>query len=107
LPKQPSQVFPDYLNHTSGQLLVQPYLNSVSLAQAAGLPFIMFETNTASCGGFLGVSDSFGAALWGIDYGLQMAYSNFSEALFHVGGVDDYYNVRAGLPFEVFVSIKL
>lgn len=56
-------------------------------------PFIMFETNTASCGGFPGISDSFGAALWGVDYGLQMAYSNFSGALFHVGGQSVFYNV--------------
>jgi hypothetical protein len=56
-------------------------------------PFLMFETNTASCGGFPGISDSFGAALWGADYGLQMAYSNFSGALFHVGGQGAFYNV--------------
>lgn len=53
----------------------------------------MFETNTASCGGFPGISDSYGAALWALDYGLQMAYSNFSEALLHVGGQNVYYNV--------------
>ena len=55
----------------------------------------MFETNTASCGGFPGVSDSFGAALWAIDYGLTMAVSNFSHALLHIGGQNVYYNVRA------------
>lgn len=54
----------------------------------------MFETNTASCGGFNGVSDSFGAALWALDYGLQMAYSNFTGALLHIGGMDVSYNVR-------------
>ena len=54
----------------------------------------MFETNTASCGGFPGVSDSFGAALWATDYGMTMAASNFSGALLHVGGQDDTYNVR-------------
>lgn len=54
----------------------------------------MFETNTASCGGFPGISDSFGAALWAVDYGLQMAASNFTNALLHVGGQDVYYNVR-------------
>jgi hypothetical protein len=53
----------------------------------------MFETNSASCGGFAGISDSFGAALWLLDYGLQMAYSNFSGALVHVGGQNVYYNV--------------
>jgi len=54
----------------------------------------MFETNTASCGGFAGISDSFGAALWALDFGLQMAYSNFSGALLHVGGQSVFYNVR-------------
>jgi hypothetical protein len=93
-PQDPQTVFSNYLNHTSGQSIVGPYLNSSSLAQQAGKPFIMFETNSASCGGFPGVSDSFGATLWALDYGLQMAYSNFSGALLHVGGEDDYYNVR-------------
>ena len=65
------------------------------LAQQAGKPFLMFETNTASCGGFPGVSDSFGAALWALDYGLQMAYSNFTGALLHVGGQSDTYNVSS------------
>jgi hypothetical protein len=90
--KDPQTEFPNYLNHTAGKALVAPYLNSSQIAQAAGKPFLMFETNTASCGGFPGISDSFGAALWALDYGLQMAYSNFSGALFHVGGQNVYYN---------------
>ena len=42
----------------------------------------MFETNTASCGGFAGISDTYGAALWGIDYGMQPTYGNFTNGLF-------------------------
>jgi len=61
----------------------------------------MFETNTASCGGFPGLSDSFGAAMWALDYSLQMAYSNFSGALLHVSGEDVYYDVSC------FVDYKL
>ena len=52
----------------------------------------MFETNSASCGGFVGISDSFGAALWGLDYAMQMAFANFSASLFHVGGQNVFYN---------------
>jgi hypothetical protein len=44
------------------------------------------------------LSDSFGAAMWAIDYGLQMAFSNFSTALFHVGGQNTYYNVSPQSP---------
>ncbi|KAJ7731915.1 glycoside hydrolase family 79 protein [Mycena maculata] len=88
----PQVEFSDFLNHTSGVALCEPYLNSTAIAQTVGKPFLMFETNSASCGGFPGISDSFGGALWALDYGLQMAYSNFSGAMLHVGGQDDYYN---------------
>lgn len=65
----------------------------------------MIETNTASCGGFPGVSNSFGSALWALDYGLQLAYSNFTTALLHVGGQGVYYNVR--LPFSLTATVHL
>lgn len=58
---------------------------------------IIFETNTASCGGFPGISDSFGATLWALDYGLQIAHGNITHGLLHVGGQNNFYNVR--LPF--------
>lgn len=90
---QPSSVFPDYLTHTTRVVdLVAPYLNSTLLSQTYSKPFIMFETNSASCGGFAGVSDTYGAALWAADYGLQMAYGNFSNALLHFGGQNSFYN---------------
>jgi hypothetical protein len=70
-------------------------------AVAVQKPFIMMETNTASCGGFPGISDSFGAALWGIDYALQMTYANFSAAFMHLGGQNVYYNVCENLYKDV------
>ncbi|KDR78213.1 hypothetical protein GALMADRAFT_94783 [Galerina marginata CBS 339.88] len=88
----PQDIFPSYLSHTAAVQLVQPYLNSAALAQAAGKPLFMFETNTASCGGFAGVSDSYGAALWAMDYGFQMAYANFTHGMLHVGGQNVFYN---------------
>lgn len=83
---------------------MQGYLDSTNIAQQAGKPFLMFETNTASCGGFPGASDSFGAALWALDYGLQMAYGNFSGAMLHVGGVDDTYNVRSSFAHGLSIA---
>ncbi|KAJ7476225.1 glycoside hydrolase family 79 protein [Mycena latifolia] len=88
----PQTVFPSYLDHTAGQKIAATYLTSTALAQTVDLPFVMMETNTASCGGFPGVSNSFGSALWALDYGLQLAYSNFTTALLHVGGQGVYYN---------------
>ncbi|KIJ61729.1 glycoside hydrolase family 79 protein [Hydnomerulius pinastri MD-312] len=88
----PQDEFPSYLTHNAGKQLVQPYLNSTYMAQIWQKPFLMFETNTASCGGFPGISDSYGSALWALDFGLQMAASNFSGAMLHVGGQNVFYN---------------
>ncbi|KAF7300999.1 Glyco-hydro-79C domain-containing protein [Mycena indigotica] len=96
----PQNVLHTYLNHTAILQFLQPYLNTTRYAQAKKKPFLMFETNTASCGGFPGVSDSFTAALWGIDYSLQLAHSNFSGAMFHVGGQNVYYNPFTSPPMN-------
>ncbi|KAI0698275.1 hypothetical protein BC835DRAFT_1335400 [Cytidiella melzeri] len=88
----PQDVFGQYLTHQSGIGIVSAMLNSTMIAQQYQKPFIMFETNTASCGGFPGISNSFASSLWGLDYGLQMVYSNFSHALVHFGGQNVYYN---------------
>ncbi|KAJ7034447.1 hypothetical protein C8F04DRAFT_1101881 [Mycena alexandri] len=88
----PQSVLPLYLTHDAHTQLLAPYLNSTLYAQGKGKPFLMFETNTASCGGFLGISDAFAATLWGLDYALQMAHSNFSGAMFHLGGQNVFYN---------------
>lgn len=91
-PRYGQEMFPFFLTHQSGKNIVNEFPGAADYAQSVGKPFIMSETNTASCGGFPGLSDSFGAALWGIDYALQLAYSNFSTVLFHVGGQSVYYN---------------
>ncbi|KAI0750899.1 glycoside hydrolase family 79 protein [Daedaleopsis nitida] len=97
-PKDPLEMLPAYLSHKSGINIISQYLNSSMLAQQWGKPFMMFETNTASCGGFPGISDTFTSALWGVDYGLQMAHSNFSQALFHFGGQNVSYNPFTAAP---------
>ncbi|KAG2052586.1 glycoside hydrolase family 79 protein [Suillus hirtellus] len=91
-PRSGQEMFPTFLTHQAGKNIVAEFPGAPAYAQSVGKPFIMSETNTASCGGFPGLSDSFGAALWGIDYALQLAYSNFSTVLFHVGGQSVYYN---------------
>ncbi|KAG6815750.1 hypothetical protein H0H87_011662 [Tephrocybe sp. NHM501043] len=93
--KDPQTIFPDFLSHTSassGHSIIQKFLNSSAFAVQNGKRLVMFETNTASCGGFAGISDAFGAALWGIDYAFQMAFNNFGGAMIHVGGQNVFYN---------------
>ncbi len=97
-PHDPLQMLPQYLTHNAGIEFAKPYLNSTALAQQWGKPFLLFETNTASCGGFPGISDSFTSALWGIDHALQLANSNFTGALFHFGGQNVSYNPFTAAP---------
>ncbi|KAI1783905.1 hypothetical protein LXA43DRAFT_1128572 [Ganoderma leucocontextum] len=61
-PHDPLQMLLQYLMHNSGIEFAKPYLNTTALAQQWGKPFLLFETNTASCG------------------------ANFSGAHFHFGG---------------------
>ena len=90
--QNPQDIFINYLQHNASTTMASYYLNSTAFAVQNGKPFVMFETNTASCSGFPGISNSFGAALWALDWALTMAYSNFTAALFHVGGQNAYYN---------------
>ncbi|KAJ6513514.1 hypothetical protein DFH09DRAFT_999118 [Mycena vulgaris] len=88
----PQEIYKNFLTHDGHVKMLAPYLASTAFAQTKGKPFLMMETNMASCGGVMGVSDVFAAALWGLDYALQMAHSNFSGAFFHTGGQHVFYN---------------
>lgn len=94
-------IFPNFLNHTLAQALTQPYMPLTPETLAAGKNIMMFEFNSASCGGFPGLSDSFGISMWMTDYALQMAYRNFTAALMHVGGQSTYYNPFTPPPSSV------
>ena len=91
-PVVPQDVLPNYLSHAPNVALAGEYASSAQIAVQNGKPLILFETNTASCSGFVGISDAFVAALWSVDWAMTLASSNFSSALFHVGGQQASYN---------------
>lgn len=70
----------------------------VAAAHERQLPIAMAETNSASCGGMPGVSDSMASAVWGLDYMFSLAQDGFSEVNFHFsyrpGGGSAYNPVR-------------
>jgi hypothetical protein len=70
----------------------------VADANAAGLPAILSEANSASCGGKSGVSDSPAAAVWAVRFVLSALKTGFREVRFHFSG-DPYdpFLVREGL----------
>jgi hypothetical protein len=58
----------------------------IAEARAAGLPAIISEANSASCGGLAGVSDSPAAAVWGTRFVLSALKTGFREVRFHLSG---------------------
>ncbi|KAI1846980.1 hypothetical protein JX266_006855 [Neoarthrinium moseri] len=77
-------------NHTTLWLNVSQYVPQVAAADAAGAPLVMGETNSVSCSGKSGISDTFGAALWGVDYVLMAASIGFQKVYFHLGAQSEY-----------------
>jgi hypothetical protein len=72
------------------------------ISRSARIPYVMAETNSCFKAGKAGVSDVFGAALWAVDYMLQLAKSLERGVYFH-GGANGWYTPIAdgsGKPFE-------
>lgn len=67
----------------------------VADANAAQVPAIISEANSASCGGRAGVSDSPAAAVWAVRFVLAALKTGFREVRFHFsGGPYDPFIVR-------------
>ncbi|KAI1119275.1 glycoside hydrolase family 79 protein [Nemania sp. NC0429] len=75
------------MNHTRTRSSVDPHVSEfASIAAAApGLVQIMGETNSLYNQGKPGLSNSFGAALWGIDFNLYCASVGIGRVHMHMG----------------------
>jgi hypothetical protein len=72
-----------------------------SISAQAAKPFVMSETNTCYKAGKRGVSDVYAAALWSVDYFLQLGKARQRGVYFH-GGATGWYTPIAGgsgIPF--------
>ena len=58
----------------------------VADASAAGVPAIVSEANSSSCGGVAGVSDSPASAVWAVRFVLSALQTGFREVRFHFSG---------------------
>jgi hypothetical protein len=67
----------------------------VADARAAGIPALLSEANSASCGGRAGVSDTPAAAVWAVRFVISALITGFREVRFHFsGGPYDPFVVR-------------
>ncbi|KAI0331016.1 hypothetical protein GY45DRAFT_1322942 [Cubamyces sp. BRFM 1775] len=77
---------PSLMSHTGIVSYVSQYKAEASAAHGAGKSFFLGETNSATCGGG-GISPTFGAGLWIIDYVLQSALIGVDRLYFHHGTI--------------------
>ncbi|KAJ4404224.1 hypothetical protein N0V82_010538 [Gnomoniopsis sp. IMI 355080] len=77
-------------NHTTLWLNVSQYVPQVAAADAANTTLVFGETNSVSCSGRSGISDTFGAALWSVDYVLLAASIGMPKVYFHLGAQSQY-----------------
>lgn len=65
----------------------------VADARAAGVPAVISEANSVSCGGKAGVSDSSASAVWAVRFVLAALETGFGEVSFHLSGnpYDPFY----------------
>ncbi|CAD6885756.1 unnamed protein product [Tilletia laevis] len=82
-----------YLNHSNTVEFAKYDEDAVRTSVALGLPFVLIETNTASCIGVKWVSDAFSSTLWAIDSALQLAFRNHSGMYLHTAGQSVLYNL--------------
>ncbi|KAF8756886.1 Glycoside hydrolase family 79 protein [Rhizoctonia solani] len=101
----PQETFASYIGHGSVTGLAAQYVTSSQMVQAAGKPFVLMETNTASCGGFPGISDSFAATMWPRILDFNSRSSIFPKSYYtSVVCQDTYYNPFTPPPTNLSTS---
>ncbi|KAI0837502.1 glycoside hydrolase family 79 protein [Hypoxylon sp. FL0890] len=74
------------MNHTNTARSVDAHVaENASMHLGAGIPYILGETNSLYHEGRPGLSNSFGAALWAVDFALYSASVGISRVHFHMG----------------------
>jgi hypothetical protein len=66
----------------------------IAAVKQMGLTYVLGETNSFSCHGAPGVSNTAGATLWGLDYALWAGQLGITRLYFHQGIGYKYNFVR-------------
>ncbi len=75
----------DYLLHP-GERLQTYVMQAIDVSKQSGIPYRMAEGNTCYKAGKVGVSDTFAAALWVVDFMLTIAQTGATGVNLHGGG---------------------
>lgn len=89
------------MNHSNTVASISHQLNESSLLANYDIPFILGETNSLYNEGRPGLSNSFGAALWGVDFNLWCATNNIMRVHMHQG---TNYRYASWQPIETSIT---
>ena len=92
----------DYLLHP-GERLQTYVMQAIDVSKKSGVPYRMAEGNTCYAAGKAGVSDTFAAALWVVDFMLTVAQAGATGVNLH-GGADGLYTPIAGSTSEGYTA---
>ncbi|KAJ3752598.1 glycoside hydrolase family 79 protein [Lentinula raphanica] len=85
-------VLSDLMNKANIRGNLSQYASDIQATHAQGLEYIFGETNSYSCHGAPGVSNTAGAAIWALDYMLYAATLDIQHVYFH-DGIGFKYNL--------------
>lgn len=94
---------PTLSNHAVVWANISQFTPDRYAATNEGVPLVLGETNSISCRGRSGISDTFGAALWGVDYCLTAAALGIPQVYWHLHAESDY---SAFVPYDYEVDGK-
>jgi hypothetical protein len=75
----------------NGTLKLEQY---ISQARERGIPFVLGESNSVSCGGKRGVSDTFATALWVPHFFAELSKGGVQRVNIHGGALEIYSPIR-------------
>jgi hypothetical protein len=92
----------DYLLHPGEQFRTY-IMQAIDLSKKSGIPYRMAEGNTCYAAGKAGVSDTFAAALWVVDFMVTVAQTGATGVNLHGGG-NGLYTPIAGSTSEGYTA---
>ncbi|KAF8313085.1 hypothetical protein DL93DRAFT_2156373 [Clavulina sp. PMI_390] len=81
----PAAAIGTFMNKATIRSNISEFDPDIAYVKSNGLAYIFGETNSISCHGYAGVSNTAAAALWAIDYTLQAVVHGISKLYFHEG----------------------
>ncbi|KAF8313087.1 hypothetical protein DL93DRAFT_2059507 [Clavulina sp. PMI_390] len=81
----PSAEIGTFMNKATIRSNLSLFDSDIAFVKSNGLAYILGETNSISCHGYAGVSNTAAAALWAIDYTLQAVVHGITKLYFHEG----------------------